>query len=172
MSARETINAFYADLYAGQPDIKPAAAAAELVAACPDLLDGEEVEDVLRHEGAQRLYMAWKKPLRKAANDAVNRALVSGTVDAPVIAVWMQSPIPGAVDPDRAPRIADCTLLMLGESVAQLRRQVHTLGSQVARLSRLMGQLAAAIDRAGDPDLTAGQAFARGLLDADALAAA
>lgn len=167
----QAIRAFYADLYTGNPEIKPSAAAQELVDACPSMPDGELIEEHLKLAGAYREFLGFKAPLRKKANEQVDRALVSGSLDAPTISLWLQSPLPGAVDPDRAPRIGDCTLLMLGEAISQMRRQTATLGAQVSRLGRLIGQLADAIDRTGEPDLTVGDAFARGMLDADTLAA-
>lgn len=171
MSVSETLQQVWARIYLADPEIKAADAARLLVDELPDLASGEEVAEFLTQRGAYHDYLKFKSGIRGKANTKLDTATVEGTVEDATIHVWLQAPIPGAVDSDRAPSIGDCTLLMLREAISQLRVKVRTMGAQIARLERLASLLTAAIEKSGDPNLTPNTAYAKGLLAKDELAA-
>lgn len=171
MSVSETLQQVWARIYLADPEIKAADAARLLLDELPDLPLGAEVEEFLTERGAYQDFLKFKSGIRGKANTKLDTATVEGAVEDAAIRVWLQAPIPGAVDNDRAPSIGDCTVLMLREAISQLRVKVRTMGAQIARLERLAALLTDAIEQTGDPNLTPNAAYAQGLLAKDDLAA-
>lgn len=106
--------------------------------------------------------------LKRAKRATVRQTFVNGVAETIVIE-FRQSrlPLPEGVRP-----LEECTVLELRRSVEYMRQQQRGLGSQISHTLALAEQLEAASLRAGNPDLTVGEADTQGLLDWTQIAAA
>lgn len=161
-------------LYREEPDLTTAEVAERLLT----YLTGtpgtsREYHDELIDLALRQLWGSHYSMIRRATRKRAKRAVVTqsfanGTAEV-LVMEFRQSrlALPEGVRP-----VEECSVLELRRSVEFMRQQQRGVASQISQTIALAAQLEAASLRAGNPDLTVGEADNQGLLDWTEIAAA
>ncbi len=158
-------------LYRDQPAITTAEAVRHLCTVLNDTPEGQAYLDRLIEMGMASVWGGFYGRLRQAAQRRIKKAITKRQPISAVTDLALQMKLPLA-DPDCSPTLAECTVLMIRESIRYLRQHRSGLDSQIAFYETIATQLTIAGMRTGNPDLMAGEAAEMGLIDWQTLAAA
>lgn len=174
MSVHQFLKPEMERIYRDEPELTTAEVAARLrdylyLAPAADIAYQEELVELALKQLWGSFYSTIRRATRKRAKRAVvTQSFVNGTAEFMVVE-FRQSrlPLPEGVRP-----LEECGVLELRRSVEYMRQQQRGMGSQISHTLALAEQLEAASLRAGNPDLTVGEADTQGLLDWTQIAAA
>lgn len=156
----------------GNPAITTEQAARSLVGhlATLDLEETRACYAELAYDGLKVRWRHFTRQQRDKALTNLRAATLKQSADGLTLEAYMQAKLP-LPDADLAPTMGEATVFYLLRAAAYLRQMQRTTGEQAQRLELAASLLAAAAERAGEPDLTLGPAVARGLIDRAALVA-
>lgn len=160
-----------ASLYHDQPAITTTEAVKHLRDVLDQTPEGQAYLDRLVEMGVASLWGGFYGRLRQSAQRRIRRSVIKRQPVGDVIELALQMKLPLA-DPDCSPTLAECTVLMIRESIRYLRQHRSGLDTQIAFYETVATQLTIASMRTGNPDLQSGEAAQMGLIDWQSLAAA
>jgi len=174
MSVQQFLKPEMERLYREEPDLTTA----EIATRLHDYLTqtpgtqrsyADELMDMALRQLWGSYYSTVRRGTRKRAKRAVVTNSFAGGIAEFMVLEFRQSrlPLPEGVRP-----LEECGVLELRRSVEYMRQQQRGIGSTISQTLALAEQLEGASLRAGNPDLTVGEADNQGLLNWTAVAAA